>query len=142
MPSRIGLPDHVDDDCLVIVTNESTAEIGRRRQRLRSRSQLSRDLVERGETIVEDILGHEQIEIVRLPMTEVEAGERGASRQEEPLLAAEEAFEEILLEAPEPTNRQGGRRPATERTGTPRTGAAGRGGRRSGVTSARPPAAT
>ena len=93
-------------------------------------------------TLIEDVVGREEVQVVRFAMAEVKAGECRAAGQEEPLLPAEEALEDLLLKAAKPANGQGDRRPARERKGTPRTDASDPAGQRPGATTGRPPEAT
>jgi hypothetical protein len=44
----------------------------------------------------------EEVEVQAVPVTQVESGERGASRQEEASLELEERVEELRLEAAKP----------------------------------------
>ena len=91
--------NEIDDHGLVTATQQETPERRGRSELFEGRAELIRDVDQRRRSILQAILGGEEIEILGRAVAEVEAGKGRAAGQEEAALAPEESLQNSLLKA-------------------------------------------
>jgi len=116
-----GIDDEVHDHALVLSTDEPPPEIGGGLDMLHRGPDIARRGTQRRLAFIYGRDRGEEVEVGRLPVSEIVPGQGRASRQVEVRLMPEEGRQQIALEGGKSVSGQGGRPVAIGRGGTPRT---------------------
>ncbi len=122
---RNVLANQINDNGFRAAPQQDAAESRRGLQSFERPAQFTRNLSDSGHPLRYHIFERKEVEVMSLPMSQMKANERCATRKKEAVFALEESAQEILLQGAELVLRQANPPSASDQTKTPRRRVAG-----------------